>query len=731
MARVYPYTLFIAEIDLSPTYLKETPNIFEQYRVGLNNSYILDNFRLEIEKFRTDKKIQMVDAERITLLQNFNNNIYDIYIRGYPSNIVEFCRLFIKYKNDIITIIQDINSFFLLLNKNVKRNENIYFTNPLVTYPNELIDWDFINNRITNRILGQDEFKIKIALNVFIYSTILNIKMPSIGLIDIHPDTNRGGILNPYNTYIRFINFILNSLIYEQDNISLNIPLKELNLGDILCDFLLNNIPIENLNNSNVFSNRFNNSTIRRNISDIINRIKINVNDVLMQKKKTKTNRVNEKYKVKSEYLIPYKIHIVEAGPNPPREIKIVYMKKSEIDKELDSLDKTFLHNQDLLREVLDDTVFLFLRNNRLNREQAIANLDKPNYKNVLACFMYILIRLVYTLSKNYIDQINNIIISMSQTRKGQFKGLNYKDALEYLTELDKSLFNFRNILLNNFYNMFLPSIITKMGYGMTTDINGCFVPEQGCVFLGDSNNILSNFPITSCYNMKTPIPPINFPERPRNNNTLYTIDNAKLLSFIVKIPDKYDIYDRNKILEIGGYIFNKDIMKVISKLLKEYYVHLKSIMEYNLFIFEKITNYFNVKKNIPINVVFDFIDLYNIMIHIDNTIPNTDVNYQRIDKEAFAKFEYNLYKSTEFYKKMYSIKIKIQQIKNADIRKLYNQQDMYLMCFNIFYRKAMVLYQITQNVLRNNKLKFELLKKFNERKKFYEDEINNFIKSF
>jgi hypothetical protein len=737
MAVNYPFNLFNTRINLSQDYIKITPDIFGALtrHIPTNDTYILrDLYMLEIEKYRKDKNINYQDAERIGLLQNFNDNVYDHVLIRFPkilpTNIEEFCRLFIKYKNDIITIIQDINYFFVLFNKNIKKKEDVYFINPInPIFDNYgLIDINFIDSRIKTAILGQDKDDIRVALNIFTNSTIINIKMPSIGLINNRYLITRPG--KPYRVYNTFINFILNELLWKESNISTQIPLRDLNLGDTLCDFLLIDRPIENLNlnNSNVFSNRFNNSTIRQNILDIIDRIQINLNDVLRHKKtKTKENRINAKYKVKPEYLIPYRIHTI---PGPPQEIKIIYMKKSEVDKELDSLDKTFLHNQKLVKQVLEETIVLYLPGTRQDIDKAITNLDKPNYKNILACFIYIVIRLVYTISKNYIDRINDIIISMSQTRKGRFKGLNYKDALGYLTELDKSLFNFRNILLNNFYNMFLPSTISKMGYGMTSDINGCFVPEQGCVFLGENKNILLNFPIESCENMN----PYVFPAHPSdafgNITPMYKIHPGKLDSFIVKIYDKYDIYDRRKILEIGGYIFNNDIMKFTSKILKEYYAHLRNIMEYNLFIFEKLTNYFNVKKMIPIGVIQDFAQIRLKMLRIVQTSINRNADYQELDKEAFSKFEYNLFKSTEYYKKMYSIKIKIQKIKNVDIRKLYNQQDMYLMCFNIFYRKAMVLYSMTQNLTANNKLKFELLKKFNERKKFYEDEINNFMQT-
>lgn len=724
----YPLNLFTTTINLSQDYIKRTPNIFTAAAVIRRNNrnvcILNELYKLEIEKYQRDKKIQPND--NIRLLNNFNRIFVDLLQtnRQNPSRIEEFCKLFIKYKNYIITIIKDINSFFILFNVNHKKNENIYFSNPLnanTELSQLLIDAPFLRQRITQSILGTDENHIKIALSIFMNSSIINILMPSIGVIDFCPALN----VQNCNTFLNFIEFILNNMMTDESNISEQIPLKSLNVGDTLCDILLNDRPIENLNvnNLNVFSNRFNNSAIRSNIIDIINRIKINLNDVIRYKKsKTKENRVNTKYKIKPEYIIPYKIHT----PIGVRgEDKIIYMKKSEIDKELDSLDKTFLHNQRTLKFVIDQTVFLYLRNNQGDRELAITNLDKPNFKNVLACFIYILIRLIYTINKNYIDQINDTVVSMSSTKKGKFRGLNYKNALEYLSLLDMSLLNFRNILLNNFYNMFLPSKITKKGYGMTTDINGCFVPEPGCVFLGDSENILSNLPIAECLDMTGYV----YPAIPNGN--MYTIDPDKLYYFICRTFDKNDIYDRTKILEMGGYVFNKDIIKFISKLLKEYYVHLKNVMEYNLFIFEKLTNYFNVKKMIPFEVIEDLQVFAAQMIRIPANITNINAAYQELERILFTKFEYDLSKSTEYYKKMYSTKMKITKMKQNNISKLYSYQDMYLMCFNIFYRRTTVLYNMTEKLLNNTKLKFSLLKKFNERKKFYEDEITNFMKTF
>jgi hypothetical protein len=152
-----------------------------------------------------------------------------------------------------------------------------------------------------------------------------------------------------------------------------------------------------------------------------------------------------------------------------------------------------------------------------------------------------------------------------TQNKKSQFSNLNYENALGYLILLDNSLLNFRNVLLNNFYNMFLPSKISKMGYGMISDMNGCFVPEEGTMFLCENNDILEKYPIVGCANIPIEHTGQLYSTGFGDGNNIYDINNLRLIRFILSTSDKYDIYHKEKLLQIGGYVFNNDIMKIIS----------------------------------------------------------------------------------------------------------------------------------------------------------------------
>jgi hypothetical protein len=715
-------------MNLSPEKIEKTPDIFQLHSLPHNDVSILEIYKLEIERYIKDKNDKkkntynkLKNADNIKLLKYFSENIYDNYLVGTEINIEEFSRLFVKCKHDIITIIKDINNYFMLLNTHNKKNPDMFFSNPIgpLYSDYELIHKDFFSKRITRNALGQDETNLKIALNVFLNGDLINLKTPSIGLVYFQCfDPSTPG--DKYPTYMTLIEYILNEMKDNPNEIHKNIPFKILGIGNTLADFLLNNrenIPLKNnLNNTNLFSNRFNNTKTRNIITDVINGIQINFNDVLLIKKSKGKNRNTTRYTVKPEYIIPYKMHT---------DGSIKYMKKSEIDKELVTFEKTSVHNATIMNYVIEQTIILYSH----DTESAISKLDSRNFKNVLACFIYILIRLVYNICKIYINAINEIIISMSEAKKGQFYGLNYKNAFDYLTRLDVSLLNFRNVLLNNFYNMFLPSKISKMGYGMTTDANGCFVPEENCIFLGESKNILEKYPINSCDITTSTTPTTPTTPTTTISNIRYDIEDDLMVKFILSTNDKYDIYDKNKLLQFGGYVFNKDIMKITTKLLKEYYVYLHSVIELNLFIFEKMTHYFNVKKMIPFEVISDF-NVYRALMTGSVHWRNSDTDYQSLERNLLSQFEYNLLKSTNYYKKMHSIKLKIKQVKQNNISKLYSFEEMFLISFNLYYRRSTVLYNMVKNLISNTKLKFSLLKKFNERKKFYENEINQFIKS-
>jgi hypothetical protein len=117
--------------------------------------------------------------------------------------------------------------------------------------------------------------------------------------------------------------------------------------------------------------------------------------------------------------------------------------------------------------------------------------LNKQNVKNVLCCYIFFMINLFYDFYKTYIDKLNNIIINISSSKIG--KDLNFTAGFNYIERLNISLLNFKKILLNNFYELFLPSSIINNNYGMILNKDGFYIPDGS--LLSNNDDIVKNFP--------------------------------------------------------------------------------------------------------------------------------------------------------------------------------------------------------------------------------------------
>ena len=116
----------------------------------------------------------------------------------------------------------------------------------------------------------------------------------------------------------------------------------------------------------------------------------------------------------------------------------------------------------------------------------------------------------------------------------------------------------------------------------------------------------------------------------------------------------KYDIYKKNIILEFGGFCFNNLLIKKSIKILSEYYHSIQKNNNFNIYIIDKITDYFK-NKNIPFELIENIESL-------KNTLSSTTLNnFERsdIEKKILKKYEYNIEKSTNNYIKLMSIRKK------------------------------------------------------------------------
>ena len=677
--------------NISAEKLENIPNIFDNIRRSVSKSILKSEYNLEIDEYIKKNDIKKKDFDyfqKIKILEilsiNFNQKLIS------QKNIEDFVKLLIYNKDEINKIRYLIYNYFKLektLNYNIINNskKNIYYDNP-INFKNKnfgILHDDFFIDAINKKIYSNYD-QINISTDILLTGNIINISLPSIGLVDSYLSINNS---TPPKTIITFINKILNEKNLK-DIISNEVPFKSLNIGSTLSSILLN---LKNNNTDNFIynNNKFNYKKMELLIENMVNNIQINLNNIFFKKSNNK-----KKEKIKPEYIIPYKYDNTKK--------QIVSMTKSEIER-INDIDMLFKHNK---------TIFLIVIIN-VFKNRDITKLGEKNYKNVLACFLFYLIRIFYDILKEYINNIDVLLTQILNVKEKRFGILNIKDAFDYTTLLNTSLYKFKLVLLNNFYQLFIPSKFIKNNYGMEKDSNNCYVPESNSIFLNSDQYIYDNFPFNDCDNIDY---------NPDVNKFLI---NINLNEFILNVKERNDIYNSEDILEFGGYSYDIEIMKISTKKINEYYILLQKNNNFTLFIIDKLIDNFTIKKNIPGELIDDLQSEERNMIN-----PRlTDEEKDKLKKFLLYKFNYNFEKSTSYYIKLLDIRKKIKESKKIDVNTLYNIELFYKLCFEIYRIKALCIIPITENIIADTNLKYTLLIEYSKIKKSYEKIISKYIK--
>ena len=656
----YPYNLFKAKKMIS---LKTLDEIFRIKNSKDRESCLTEpRIKLDIEEYIKKNKLDTKELEQFGILKKIST-YYENFISD-DKDIESFYNKFISFYSVIKSNKNHIEIFIKMYSK-IKKNRNVkkkynnkyLFTNPLNS---DEINFGFLNEHFfkerTDKYIYGDSDKIKIALDVLLYGNIINISLPSPGAITFKISDEK----DKYSFYT-FIDKIINNDILDKNIVSY-IPLYSLDIADTIADLLLN----VKLNN-NVFLDINHYDNMKRLIKSIINNIEISLLDDIL----TIDKHEKHKKKYNTKYIIPY----IKDKKNPA---KIVSIKKEDIDK-LKTSKEIIDHNSEMIKLVINNDKDIFL-----------SNINKDNYKNILASFLFIIIELVYSISFKYIQHINLSIGNLLDKRKeGRFSRLNIEDAFEYTSLLMKSLLKFKLILLNNFYDLFLPVNIGDKNYGMKIDDNGCYVPES--VFLQDSSYIYDNYPFM------------------QHDGSSF-ITGTILEKFLININKKNDIYDKNYILESGGEVFNNDIMSKSMEILNNYYILLQKNNNFDLFIINKIKTIF--KDKIPSELIPDVV--YNIKLNLNRN------NKNKIDTIISNIFEYNYEKSIRYYDKLKKIEYKIKNYKGSNTDNIYFLKDKLQLITRVYYFIAKSIEIIVELYYTDIKYKNSLLKKFNEIKHRY-----------
>ena len=243
----YIYDYFQTRKNISKKELENIPNIFNYIEPIKTQKSILDTkeFKLELEEYIKKYNIKKKDADnfkKIIILELFNNDFYQ-HVINEPS-IDEFIQEFIHNKENLNNTQKSIDNYFKLekvFTYNILNNsqKKMIYENPIVYGFNQIILKEdiILENNLNLKLYNNKYEDIKISLDILLIGNVINLSLPSIGLVDtILSKSNTV----PPKTIISMIDKILNEDKLE-DNILNEIPLFSLNVGNIISSILLIN----------------------------------------------------------------------------------------------------------------------------------------------------------------------------------------------------------------------------------------------------------------------------------------------------------------------------------------------------------------------------------------------------------------------------------------------------------------------------------------------------------
>lgn len=175
-------------------------------------------------------------------------------------------------------------------------------------------------------------------------------------------------------------------------------------------------------------------------------------------------------------------------------------------------------------------------------------NLDLPNVKDVLALFVYFAITLFYDAYYQYLMKISGVLYEYNEDPR--FEQDDLQTGIKYIDEVIRSLKVYKKILLNNFYDLFLPSRLTK-AYGIKIDDNGYIMCASKLAV--DNEFLMKKYPFQSFESISSKLA--------MDRDALQQVNH-----FLVGKQRQHDLYDTKETLYIGFYVPNEEKMKELSQ---------------------------------------------------------------------------------------------------------------------------------------------------------------------
>ncbi len=689
------------------------PSIQFENKLNDKKTSILLDYESEIKTDLDNDKIKKNIIDKIFNKENKNNKMIYLsesferllILNDNPTyqDILKFSKIYSLFNTSEKNLIINTKILEKIL-KNIKDKDflnefiPVQYKNPIQIY-NFNIDQNYILKNKLSEIFNKiydDRFKdfaINSINNIY-FGNYMDMSLPSIGplytIFDYSSNLNKFSNINIYNFFIKIIN--------NNDNFIDSLPIKHTHLEKTISKLLLK----KTTNSDDIFSLDFNKNINGINeetrlesiIENSIIGIKFSLNDVLKDGNK-------ETSKIKNEYILPYIM----------RNNKIEKLKDLGEAGDKTKVSEILKHNRNVVSKIID-----LYTNKRSDFDDLCRKepLLEENMKNCLGVFVYISISIFYDVYKYYFDKLTEILNEFIENDR--FKISDVKPVFNFVDKIKKSLYNFKKILENCFYHLFLPSRLTpKYGVRINKE-KGYFEIENK--LLADFNHIILNFPFEFMEELKRIN---NNPESQKIDKYIINIENSKnrFINFALSHKSIYDIVNPEEQLFIGTFMGNAkttyDIYTTI------YYKYLESIYiqsKFNIILLK----YFmaSMKVKVPI-------ELFKIQIALLENIKNqlksseySDSIKKEINNIIIENYNNNYKFSTNCLIHLAKIK-RDMIILNKD-----KQTEVYEYSLNslLFYHEALVYEYIFEQDINDRKFKESKFKIMTELKNYYEKEI-------
>lgn len=677
MSLTYPYNFFETHKNLS---LDNIGSI-----LTFSNVSILLNYKTEIKNFITSNKFNVSDLEKFNTLELISNSIFVPFLNN--KEILTFAREIIIVKYKLKNYVKSIDDFLKLKELKIfgsylihSYKKNLLYKNPITA--SNIFDFDknFIKDKIYISY-NKNKDKLEKLLDIFFHGDYINLSLPSLGCISSYieePKILSSGVTILPKNFVNFIEALL--LFFSNIDLSNNnsnlinfLPITDLDIDKVISNILINDVNIRFNNNNN----------IKNLIENNIKSINFSLNDFMFDVK-TK--------KIKPEFLIPYKYDISKKT--------IVELKKNEISSKLKNLKDVVEYNFNIFYHVASE-VFGDPANGIIGDRKF---LDKPNYKNILACFLFFVINLLYEYYKEYIRKINNILIDISGSNNSKFGKLNIKDGFEFMTLLNKSLYKLRLLLFNNFYHFFIPGKTINSIYGMKKNEGGSYVPNSP--FLIDNNYIFKNYPFNDVIkNIITTTPP--------KHTINFDIDKDKIYKFLVTIKSPSDIYDKEEKIELGGFAFTQEITMEGFEMIINFFKLYRNNCSFSEFVLDLVYRNFTDDKKIPIELLLDITD--HIISMRSSSSMTRQENKDRLVYLITKLYSENISYATKLFIKLNEIVKKIKKNHSSENLNYTEQREIIKLAAVIYYFKAIAIDNICKKFITDVKVKNQVIIKIDQ----------------